>query len=182
MKNITTQTQKNILNAIRKIPDFPKKGILFYDITTLLNDKKELNSLLDHLQSRYEKKQIDFIAGIESRGFIFAAMLCGRLNLPFIPIRKPKKLPFKTFSCTYDLEYGSDQLEIHQDAFKGKKGAKVLLVDDLIATGGTALAAYELIEKAGGVLIESCFFMSLKELKGQEKLEKFASVYSVLEL
>ncbi|MCH5336978.1 MAG: adenine phosphoribosyltransferase, partial [Campylobacter sp.] len=168
--------------SIRDIADFPEKGILFKDITTLLNNKEALNFLLTHLHQHYKDKNLDFIAGTESRGFIFASMLCAKLALPFVPIRKPKKLPFQTFSCEYKLEYGTDKVEIHTDAFRNVKNAKVLLVDDLIATGGTALASYELIKKAGGECVEACFLLNLKDLKGASKLEKLTSVYSVLEI
>ena len=164
MINLSENDKKYILNSIRAIPNFPKEGIVFRDITTLLNDKEVLNFLLDHLENRYKNFDLDFIAGTESRGFIFACLLCGRLNLPFVPIRKPKKLPYETFSCKYDLEYGSDELEIHKDAFKNKKDAKVLLVDDLIATGGTAKASFELIKKANGKCVEACFLINLISL------------------
>lgn len=177
-----TQKEQDYLNSkIRTIADFPKPGVMFRDITTLLNDKEALNFLLCHLQERYKDMELDFIAGTESRGFIFAAMLCARLNLPFVPIRKPGKLPYKTFSCEYILEYGKDRVEIHQDAFGGVKDARVLLVDDLIATGGTAVASYELIKKAKAQCVEACFLINLSELGGAKKLEALTSVYSVLE-
>ena len=182
MKKLTQQEQKYLLESIRNIPDFPKKGILFKDITTLLNNKEALNFLLKHLQAYYKDKNLDFIAGIESRGFIFASMLCAKLSLPFVPIRKANKLPFETFSCKYELEYGTDSIEMHKDAFRGIKKAKVLLVDDLIATGGTALASYELIKKAGGECVEAFFLLNLKDLKGYLKLKELTSVYSVLEI
>ena len=182
MIKLTQKEQKYLLDSIRIIPDFPKKGIIFRDITTLLNDKEALNFLLEHLQNRYKELNLDFIVGTESRGFIFASMICAKLNLPFVPIRKPGKLPFQTFSCEYELEYGSDKIEIHKDAFKGVKNARVLLVDDLIATGGTALASYELIKKAGGLCVEACFLINLKDLKGAKRLKTLTSVYSVLEI
>ncbi len=182
MTKLTQEEQKYLLENIRNIADFPKKGILFKDITTLLNNKEALNFLLEHLQRRYKDQDLDFIAGTESRGFIFASMLCAKLSLPFVPIRKPKKLPFETFSCEYELEYGTDRIEIHKDAFRGAKNAKVLLVDDLIATGGTALASYELIKRAGGVCVEACFLLNLTALKGSLKLAELTSVYSVLEI
>lgn len=181
MKILTQEEKQFLSQSIRVIPNFPKEGIIFRDITTLLNNQKALSFLLDHLSERYKNLNLDFIAGTESRGFIFAAMICARLNLPFIPIRKPDKLPADTYSCEYELEYGTDKVEIHQDAFRDIKDAKVLLVDDLIATGGTALASFELIKKAGGKCIEACFLMNLKDLGGSEKLQKFCSVYSVLE-
>ncbi|AXP08551.1 adenine phosphoribosyltransferase [Campylobacter hepaticus] len=182
MIKLTQEEQQYLLNSIRIIPDFPKKGIIFRDITTLLNNKEVLNFLLNHLEKRYKNYELDFIAGTESRGFIFASMLCAKLNLPFVPIRKPGKLPFETFSCTYDLEYGSDKLELHKDAFKNIKNAKVLLIDDLIATGGTAIASHELIHKTGAKCVEACFLINLKDLNGANKLEKLTSVYSVLKI
>ena len=181
MKELSQKERDFLIQSIRVIPNFPKDGIIFRDITTLLNDTKALSLLLNHLEDRYKDMNLDFVVGTESRGFIFASMICARLNLPFVPIRKPGKLPFKTFSCSYDLEYGSDKVEIHQDAFRGVKNARILLVDDLIATGGTALASYELIKKAGGVCVESCFLINLKDLKGWEKLSEFCPVYSILE-
>ncbi|TKX28217.1 adenine phosphoribosyltransferase [Campylobacter sp. MIT 12-5580] len=181
MTKLTQQEQEFLASRIRTIPDYPKKGILFRDITTLLNDKEALFFLLDHLEDRYKDKELDFIAGTESRGFIFAALLCAKLHLPFVPIRKPGKLPYKTFSCEYTLEYRHDILEIHQDAFDKVKDARVLLVDDLIATGGTALASYELIKKAGAQCVEACFLVDLVALGGSEKLANLTSVYSVLE-
>ncbi|EOH7341131.1 adenine phosphoribosyltransferase [Campylobacter coli] len=181
MTKLTQSEQQFLSESIRVIPNFPKEGIIFRDITTLLNNQKALAFLLDHLSKRYQNMNLDFIAGTESRGFIFAAMICARLNLPFVPIRKPNKLPSNTYSYEYDLEYGTDKVEIHQDAFGDIKNAKVLLVDDLIATGGTALASLELIKKAGGECIEACFLMNLKDLGGEEKLQKYCSVYSVLE-
>ncbi|MCX2682837.1 adenine phosphoribosyltransferase [Campylobacter sp. MIT 21-1685] len=180
MKELTAEERRYLTNSIRVIPDFPKKGILFRDITTLLNDKKALELLLAHLTNRYKNVNLDFVVGTESRGFIFAAMICASLKLPFVPLRKPGKLPSSTFSCEYELEYGKDSIQIHQDAFKGKNKAKVLLVDDLIATGGTALASYELIKKAGGECVEVCFLMNLENLGGEKKLSLFVPVYSIL--
>ncbi|EAK5478179.1 adenine phosphoribosyltransferase [Campylobacter coli] len=181
MTKLTQNEQQFLSESIRVIPNFPKEGIIFRDITTLLNNQKALSFLLDHLSKRYQTMNLDFIAGTESRGFIFAAMICAKLNLPFVPIRKPNKLPSNTYSCEYELGYGTDRVEIHQDAFRNIKNAKILLVDDLIATGGTALASFELIKKAGGECIEACFLMNLKNLGGEEKLQKHCSVYSVLE-
>lgn len=180
MKELTPKELEYLTQSIRVIPDFPKKGILFRDITTLLNNKKALELLLLHLTSRYKNMNLDFIVGTESRGFIFAAMICASLKVPFVPLRKPGKLPAATFSCEYELEYGKDSLQIHKDAFKGINKAKILLVDDLIATGGTALASYELVKKAGGECAEVCFLMSLQDLDGENKLSQFVPVYSVL--
>lgn len=179
--NLSTQEKEYLTSKIRTIANFPKQGILFRDITTLLNDSEALIFLLEHLEERYKDMELDFIAGTESRGFIFAAMLCAKLNLPFVPIRKPHKLPAATFSQEYGLEYGTDKVEIHQDAFRNTKDARVLLVDDLIATGGTALASYELIKKAKAQCVEACFLINLKNLGGEDKLANYTSVYSVLE-
>lgn len=182
MTKLTPKEQNYLLESIRIIPDFPKKGIMFRDITTLLNDKKTLNFLMAHLHERYQGANLDFIAGTESRGFIFAAMICAKLHLPFVPLRKPGKLPAPAFTQSYELEYGSDAIQIHKDAFRGVQEAKVLLVDDLIATGGTALASCELIKKAGGQCVEACFLMNLTALGGAEKLRSLSPVYSVLEI
>lgn len=181
MKNLSDNDKKYLLSTIREIKDYPKPGILFRDITTLLNDKNAFEFLMDHLENRYKNSEFDYIAGIESRGFIFGAALATRLNLGFVPIRKPKKLPYTTISQKYSLEYGFDQIEIHIDAFRDTKDAKVLLVDDLIATGGTAFAAAELIQRAGAKCMEACFVMDLPFLGGSEKLGKITKVYSVLE-
>ncbi|MBZ7933306.1 adenine phosphoribosyltransferase [Campylobacter sp. LH-2024] len=181
MKKLTEEGKKILSESIRVVPNFPKEGIIFRDITTLLNNKKVLSFLLDHLSERYKDMKLDFIAGTESRGFIFAAMLCAKLDLPFVPIRKPNKLPSSVFTCEYELEYGTDKVQIHQDAFRDIKNAKVLLMDDLIATGGTAIASLELIKQAGGECIESCFLINLKNLGGMKKLEKYCAAYSVLD-
>lgn len=181
MKELNENDKKYLLSTIREIKDYPKAGILFRDITTLLNDKKAFEFLMNHLENRYKNGEFDYIAGIESRGFIFGAALATRLNLGFVPIRKPKKLPYTTISQKYSLEYGFDQIEIHIDAFRDTKDAKVLLVDDLIATGGTAFAAAELIQRAGAICAQACFVMDLPFLGGSEKLSKITKVYSVLE-
>jgi adenine phosphoribosyltransferase len=165
-------------NSIRTIPDFPQKGIMFKDITTLLNDKNAFKSLIDFLKERYKNKNIDFVAGIESRGFIFGSALAYAINAGFVPIRKKGKLPSTTISEKYALEYGFDEVEIHIDAFRDIKNPKILLIDDLIATGGTAKAAENLIKKAGGEVIESCFIIELKELKGTKKLK--SPVFSII--
>ena len=153
---------------IREIPDHPKPGILFYDLTTLLQDKRGFHSLVDLLCSHYNGKKVDIVAGIEARGFIFAPALAYRLGAGFIPVRKPKKLPWKTVAVTYQLEYGSDQLEIHQDAVQ--PGENVLLCDDLLATGGTAAAAIDLVRKLGGTIVGAAFAVELNFLKGRAKL------------
>ncbi|MBQ3675256.1 MAG: adenine phosphoribosyltransferase [Campylobacter sp.] len=181
MKELNENDKKYLLSTIREIKDYPKAGILFRDITTLLNDKNAFEFLMSHLEAKYKDAEFDYIAGIESRGFIFGAALATRLNLGFVPIRKPKKLPYTTISQKYSLEYGFDQIEIHIDAFRDTKDAKVLLVDDLIATGGTAFAAAELIQRAGAICAQACFVMDLPALGGSEKLGKITKVYSVLE-
>src|SRR5438067_5014302 len=129
---------------IREVPDFPKKGILFYDITTLLKDKTGFATLIDALAEHYMKNRVDIVVGIEARGFIFGPALAYRLNAGFVPVRKPKKLPAETVKHTYELEYGTDTLEIHKDAVK--QGQRVVIVDDLLATGGTATATAQLVE------------------------------------
>ena len=177
---LKSEDKKIIVGAIREIPDFPKPGIVFKDITTILNDAEAFGLLMDHLKERYADMKLDFIAGIDARGFIFGAALARDLGLGFVPIRKKGKLPYTTISEKYSLEYGFDEVEIHIDAFKDVKDARVLLIDDLIATGGTAFAAANLIEKSGGKCVESCFIMSLDFLGGSEKLESIAPVYSVL--
>lgn len=174
------EDKKIIVSAIREIPDFPQPGVLFKDISTILNDAEAFGLLMDHLKDRYKEMNLDFIAGIDARGFIFGAALARDLGLGFVPIRKKGKLPYTTISEKYALEYGFDEVEIHIDAFREVKDARVLLIDDLIATGGTAFAAANLIEKSGGKCVESCFIMSLDFLGGSEKLQQVSPVYSVL--
>jgi len=180
-----TQDQKAyLLDAIRNVEDFPKQGIIFKDITTLLGNEKAFHLLMDHLAKRYENVPFDYIAGIESRGFIFGAALAALLKKRFVPIRKPGKLPYTTISEKYSLEYGVDEVAIHIDAFSsvGTPKPKVLLIDDLIATGGTATAAVNLINKAGADCIEACFIINLTFLQGDLDIKKTTSVYSVLEV
>jgi len=153
---------------IREIPDYPKPGILFYDLTTLLKDQKGFRRLIDKLCEHYAEHEIDLVAGIEARGFIFAPALAYRLGAGFVPVRKPKKLPGKTASVTYALEYGTDSLEIHEDAVQ--KGQRVLLCDDLLATGGTAAAAVKLIRQLGGQVDGAAFAVELNFLNGRAKL------------
>jgi adenine phosphoribosyltransferase len=167
----------DLKQLIREIPDYPKPGILFYDLTTLLQDKRGFHDMVDRLCLHYEGKKVDIVAGIEARGFIFAPALAYRLNAGFVPVRKPKKLPFKTAAVTYQLEYGSDQLEIHQDAIH--PGQSVLLCDDLLATGGTAAAAIELIRKLGGDPVGAAFAVELNFLQGRAKLAG-VDVFSLL--
>jgi adenine phosphoribosyltransferase len=159
---------EDLKQLIREVPDYPKPGILFYDLTTLLKDKKGFRSLIDQLCGRYEGHKIDLVAGIEARGFIFAPALAYQLGAGFVPIRKPKKLPAKTAQISYALEYGTDTLEMHQDAVR--KGERVLLCDDLLATGGTAAAAVELIRSLGGVVDGAGFAVELSFLNGRAKL------------
>lgn len=160
---------EHIKSKIRTVPHWPKQGIMFRDITTLLKDKDGFNAMIDFLAEKYKNQKIDVVAGIESRGFITGAALAHRLKTGFVPIRKKGKLPAETLSEEYDLEYGKDKIEIHKDAIA--KGAKVLLTDDLIATGGTALAACRLIKKLGGEIAECSFIVDLPELGGKKKLE-----------
>jgi len=173
--------RKVILDSIREIPDFPKPGIMFKDITTLLNNPDAYQVLMDHLENRYEDSNLDYIVGLDARGFIFGAALADRLKIGFVPVRKKGKLPGATICEKYELEYGFDEVEIHLDAFP-KENARVLIIDDLIATGGTATAASKLVIDAKATLVEICFITNLKFLKGDEKLEKFAPVYSVLDI
>jgi adenine phosphoribosyltransferase len=153
---------------IREIPDYPKPGILFYDLTTLLKDKSGFHTLVDKLCEHYIGKHVDVVVGIEARGFIFAPALAYRLGAGFVPMRKPKKLPWKTASVTYQLEYGSDQLEIHQDAVA--PGQRALVCDDLLATGGTAEAAVNLVRKLSGEVVGAAFAVELNFLNGRAKL------------
>lgn len=160
----------SIKEKIRTIPNFPKQGIMFRDITTLFGDGEGFKEVVEILFERYKDKKIDVVAGIESRGFITGSILANKLGCGFIPIRKKGKLPAETISIEYDLEYGKDCLEIHKDAIKPNQN--VLLVDDLIATGGTALAACRLIEQLGARIVEASFIIDLPDLKGRENLEK----------
>jgi adenine phosphoribosyltransferase len=159
-----------IKSKIRTVPHYPKQGIQFRDITTLLKDPVDFRATIDELAQRYMDVKIDKIAGIEARGFIFGAPLAYALGKGFVPIRKKGKLPAATIGHDYELEYGTDRIEIHTDAIE--KGEKVLLVDDLIATGGTAEAACKLIEKMGGKIIECCFIIDLPDIGGRARLEK----------
>lgn len=182
MQVLNDDDRAYLSHSIRLIDDFPRPGIVFRDITTLLNDAKAFEFLMSHLQARYESYEIDFVVGIESRGFIFGAALATRLGVGFVPIRKPKKLPYVTISQKYSLEYGVDEVQIHIDAFNHIKNPKILLIDDLIATGGTAKASMELIKNAGGECVEACFLINLVDLSGYKEIEKFTKVYSVLEV
>lgn len=172
--------RKELSDSIRCIPNFPKPGIKFRDVTTLLNNHKAFSLLMNFLESRYKDYDIDFIAGIESRGFIFGGALASRLGLGFVPIRKKGKLPFTTVSEKYELEYGFNTMEIHIDAFCGKSEAKILLIDDLIATGGSANASIRLIEAVGGVCIEACFLVHLMEFNAVSKMKN--KVFTILDI
>lgn len=161
----------DLKSLIREIPDFPKPGILFYDITTLLEDPLGLRKTVDRFVWLFAGRRIDKVIGIESRGFMFGPILAYKLNVGFVPVRKKGKLPGETVSVSYDLEYGRDTLEMHDDGIR--KGDRVLIVDDLIATGGTALATAELVESAGGGVAGFGFIIELTELKGRDKLEGY---------
>jgi len=158
----------NLEEYIRNIPDWPKKGILFRDITPLLADPKAFSAAIRALCDGFTGSKVDYVAAVEARGFIFGAAVAEKLGAGFIPIRKKGKLPFNTVSITYDLEYGTDTLEVHRDAVN--KGSKVLMIDDLLATGGTMRAACELIEKVGGRIAGVVFLIELCSLRGREKL------------
>ena len=156
---------------IRNIQDYPKEGILFRDITTLLKDKDAFKFAIDSMAKQVEDKKIDYIVGAESRGFLIGSALAYRLNCGFVPVRKKGKLPCKTISEEYALEYGTDSLYMHEDAIN--KGANVLIVDDLIATGGTALAIMKMVERLGGNIVGSSFLIELKELNGRKDISKY---------
>jgi adenine phosphoribosyltransferase len=174
--------KKILLDSIRSVKDFPKAGIIFKDITTLLNNKDAYKLLMNHLEERYKSYNLDYIAGIDSRGFIFGAALADRLGVGFVPVRKKGKLPSTTVCEKYELEYGFDEVELHLDAFNNEKDVNVLLIDDIIVSGGTANAAATLIKKLEVNLIEVCFLMNIQILDGAKKLREIAPVYSVLEI
>lgn len=164
-------------SLVRTVPDFPKPGILFYDITTLLKDKQGFARLIDAMAEHYIGKEIDLVLGIEARGFIFGPALAYRLNAGFVPVRKPRKLPAKTVRVTYDLEYGSDTLEIHEDAIK--PGQRIVLVDDLLATGGTMEATVKLVRQLGGEIAGLAFAVELDFLNGRQRFADL-DVFSLL--
>src|SRR5436190_2459680 len=167
----------NLKKLIREVPDFPKQGILFYDITTLLKDRQGLRGVIDGLKEHYENSGVEVVLGIEARGFIFAPALAYALGAGFVPVRKPKKLPYERVSVSYELEYGTDSLEIHKDAIE--RGHTVLIVDDLLATGGTAAAVTRLVEQVGGKVAGVGFVVELTFLKGRQKLAGY-DVFSLL--
>jgi adenine phosphoribosyltransferase len=168
----------DLKKLIREVPDFPKPGILFYDITTLLKEASGLIAVIDGLKSHYAAAQADLVLGIEARGFIFAPALAYALGAGFVPVRKPKKLPAACVSVTYDLEYGTDCLQMHKDAVK--EGSRVLIVDDLLATGGTAAAAARMVREAGGTVVGLGFVVELTFLNGRSRLPGY-EVFSLLQ-
>ena len=168
---------EKIKSMIRNVPDFPKEGIMFRDITTALKDAQTLKLTVDEIYEAFKDEKIDYVAGIESRGFIYGMPLAYKLNCGFIPIRKPKKLPCEVISQEYELEYGTDKIEMHKDALK--KGDRVLVVDDLLATGGTAQAAIKLVSQVAEP-VGIAFVIELEELSGREKLPKDIKVVSLV--
>src|SRR5437016_3448852 len=168
----------NLKSLIREVPDFPKPGILFYDITTLLKDAAGFHDVIDGLSGHYRDTKVDTVLGIEARGFIFAPALAYALNAGFVPVRKPRKLPAECVSVTYDLEYGTDTLEMHKDAIGD--GHRVLIVDDLLATGGTAAAAARMVTEVGGKVAGIGFVIELSFLNGRQKLAGF-DVFSLMQ-
>ena len=161
----------DLKSAIRTIPHWPVEGVMFRDITTLLQNPVSFKAACDRFYERYKVMKIDKVAGIDARGFIFGAVLAYQLNVGFVPIRKKGKLPYKTVSAEYTLEYGTSTVEIHEDAVQ--KGDRVLIIDDLIATGGTISAATKLVEKLGGEVVECAFLIGLPDLKGWEMIKKY---------
>jgi adenine phosphoribosyltransferase len=179
---------EGLKTIIRNVPDFPKKGIVFRDITPLIGDKASFKSVIDELAKRYRDKKIDYIVSVESRGFIFGGALSYLLGCGLVPVRKKGKLPARTHKVTYDLEYGTDTLEIHKDAFKGategsperSRGRKrILILDDLLATGGTTCATIDLVKKLGGEVVEAAFVIELEFLNGRGKI-KGVPVFSLV--
>ena len=167
----------DLKKLIRAVPDYPKPGILFYDLTTLFQDRTGFRNLMKRMVDHYRSLRVDVIAGIEARGFVIAPVLAFELEAGFVPVRKPGKLPWKTTQIRYQLEYGSDGLEIHEDAIR--RGQRVLICDDLLATGGTAQATVHLIRQLGGEVVGACFAVELTFLNGRTKLED-VDVYSTL--
>jgi len=161
----------NIKNKIRTVPHWPIEGVMFRDITTLLQDPEAFRETCDMLYERYKEVEIDKIVAIDARGFIFGAVLAYKLNIGFVPVRKAGKLPYNTISEPYTLEYGENVVEMHKDAIE--KDEKILVVDDLIATGGTISAATKLVERLGGEIVECVFIVELPDLKGREKIKKY---------
>lgn len=175
---MTAKIKKSELkNCIRDIPNFPKEGIIFKDLSTLLRNKDAFRKSVDLLTHQFKKEKIDFVVGVEARGFIFGAALAYKLHAGFVPVRKKGKLPYKTNSITYQLEYGTDTLEVHEDAVH--PGSRVLIADDLLATGGTVKAVTELLKGQKAVIVGLAFLVELRFLKGKEKLKDYP-IYSVI--
>ena len=168
---MTVSSADDLRALIREVPDFPKPGILFYDITTLLKDPQAFRSVIDHMADQVSETQIDIVVGMESRGFIFSAPLAYQLNAGFVPVRKLGKLPAETIEVEYELEYGTATLEIHRDAIA--QGQRVLIVDDLLATGGTVMGTIELVRRLGGEIAGLSFMVELTSLHGRDKLDEF---------
>jgi len=162
---------RELKSHIRDIPDYPKKGIIFKDITTLIKDKRAFKQVVDEISAKFKKSKVDFVLSVEARGFLFGAAVAYKLGAGIVPVRKKGKLPHKTISVTYDLEYGTDTLEIHQDAFR--EGTRILIVDDLLATGGTTQAVARLVEEMGGKIVGIAFVVELLPLKGRHKLKGY---------
>lgn len=177
MSRVDSANELELKGMIREIPDFPKPGILFYDITTMLKNPLGLRKVIDQMTAHFQGQQIDHVIGIEARGFIFAPSLAYNLGAGFVPVRKPKKLPSEVESYSYDLEYGKDTLEIHKDAVG--EGHNVIIADDLLATGGTAHAVTRLVERLGGTVAGLAFVVELEFLPGREKLAGY-DVFSLL--
>lgn len=165
---------EELKNTIRQVPDFPKKGIQFLDITTGVKNPEAFKEMVDFLYEQYKDKKIDYVVGIESRGFVFGAPLALRLGAGFVMMRKPNKLPAATISETYELEYGTSTIHMHADAIE--KGARVVVIDDLLATGGTAIAACNLVKKAEGIVDSVAFIIELTPLNGAEKIKEKTGV------
>ncbi|AXJ00860.1 adenine phosphoribosyltransferase [Cyclonatronum proteinivorum] len=180
MDSITKDEHAFLLSCIRDIPDYPKKGIIFKDITPLLQNPEALKITTEALTRPYRGKEIDLVVGLESRGFLFGPSVAQNLGAGFIPVRKPNKLPFHKIAASYELEYGADTVEMHSDAVK--KGQRVLIHDDLIATGGTAAAATELVQKLGGEIVGYSFLINLSFLNGKDKLDKNGLFEAVITL
>lgn len=174
----TIDSVEFVKSKIRDIIDFPVKGIVFKDITTVLRDKEGFKEIIKFLTEKFQDKQIDYVAGIESRGFIFGAALAYELGVGFIPLRKPGKLPAETLSQEYQLEYGTDTLQIHKDAIE--PGKRVVVIDDLLATGGTAAAACKLIEQTGAKVVSAAFVIELADLKGRDKIPACVETVSMV--
>ncbi len=168
-----------LVDKIRKVPDFPKKGILFYDLTTIFQDPVEYGNVIEAMCEPYYRQKVELVCSIEARGFILGSAIANELGAGFVPIRKPGKLPFKTIQESYKFEYGENTLEIHEDAVR--KGQKVLIVDDLLATGGTAAAGVELIKKCGGDIVGISFVVELAELHGRDKIKGY-NIHSLMTL